>query len=99
MSGELFPTAFTSPRFRPRFSFHFCLFLSKGWHLVTRCWLRLVLPPMSRVNNVLARNSYILNLTGRLVTVSVRTNEIVAGLSAIDEVEHPSNWPATWSLQ
>jgi len=54
---------------------------------------------MSRVNNVLARNSYILNLTGRLVTVSVRTNEIVAGLPAIDEVDHPSNWPAVWSLQ
>ena len=36
---------------------------------------------------------YILDLIGRLVTVSMRTNEIVAGLSPIDEVKHPSNWP------
>jgi|GEM_PF-2098792 len=98
MSGELFPTAFTSPRFRPRFPFRFCLLLSKGRHFVTRCWPDWFFL-MSRVNNVLARNSYILNLTGRLVTVSVRTNEIVAGLPAIDEVDHPSNWPAVWSLQ
>ena len=39
---------------------------------------------------------YILDLIGRLVTVSMRTNEIVAGLSPIDEVKHPSNWPDAW---
>ena len=39
---------------------------------------------------------YILDLIGRLVTVSMRTNEIVAGLPAIDEVEHPLNWPVAW---
>lgn len=39
---------------------------------------------------------YILDLVGRLVTVSMRTQEIVAGLPDIDEVEHPANWPAAW---
>ena len=39
---------------------------------------------------------YILDLIGRLVTVSMRTNEIVASLSPIDEVKHPSNWPDAW---
>lgn len=39
---------------------------------------------------------YILDLIGRLVTVSMRTNEIVAGLPPIEEVRHPSNWPASW---
>lgn len=42
---------------------------------------------------------YVLDLIGRLVTVSMRTNEIVAGMPSIGEVEHPSNWPATWNLQ
>ena len=39
---------------------------------------------------------YILDLVGRLVTVSMRTLEIVAGLPGIDEVEHPANWPTAW---
>lgn len=39
---------------------------------------------------------YILDLIGRLVTVSMRTNEIVAGLPDIDEVEHPACWPTAW---
>lgn len=39
---------------------------------------------------------YILDLIGRLVTVSMRTLEIIEGLPNIDEVEHPVNWPDAW---
>ena len=40
---------------------------------------------------------YILDLIGRLVTVSMRTLEIVAGLPALREKGHTSNWPKAWS--
>lgn len=40
---------------------------------------------------------YILDLVGRLVTVSVRTNEIVAGLPPIREIAKPASWPRAWS--
>ena len=39
---------------------------------------------------------YILDLICRLVTVSVKTNEIVAGLPKIREIEKPASWPAAW---
>ena len=42
---------------------------------------------------------YILDLIGRLVTVSMRTLEIVAGLPALREKGHTSNWPAEWEVQ
>ena len=50
-------------------------------------------------NEYSANPRYILDLIGRLVTVSVRTNEIAAGLPSIEEVEHPSNWPVVWNRQ
>ena len=40
---------------------------------------------------------YILDLIGRLVTVSMRTLEIIAGLPALREKGHTSNWPEAWS--
>ncbi|EFG32385.2 hypothetical protein HMPREF9017_01287 [Parascardovia denticolens F0305] len=39
---------------------------------------------------------YIFNLIGKLVTVSMRTNEIVAGLPSISEIEKPIDWPREW---
>lgn len=39
---------------------------------------------------------YILNLICRLVTVSVKTSEIVAGLPRIREIEKPVSWPVAW---
>ncbi|WP_455090912.1 DEAD/DEAH box helicase [Parascardovia denticolens] len=39
---------------------------------------------------------YIFNLIGKLVTVSMRTNEIVAGLPNISEIEKPIDWPREW---
>lgn len=42
---------------------------------------------------------YILDLVCRLVTVSMRTCEIVAGLSPIREIAKPTTWPATWRAQ
>lgn len=42
---------------------------------------------------------YILDLACRLVTVSMRTEEIVAGLPPIDEVAHPASWPAAWRAE
>ena len=42
---------------------------------------------------------YILDLIGRLVTVSVKTNEIVAQLPPIKEVAKPASWPAAWKMQ
>lgn len=41
---------------------------------------------------------YILDLIGRLVTVSVRTNEIVAQLPPLKEIAKPASWPIIWSL-
>ncbi|MGI6033129.1 MAG: type ISP restriction/modification enzyme [Coriobacteriales bacterium] len=40
---------------------------------------------------------YILDLIGRLVTVSMRTNEIVAALPPLREIEKPASWPEAWS--
>ena len=40
---------------------------------------------------------YILDLIGRLVTVSMETLDIIDGLPGIEEVEHPANWPAAWT--
>lgn len=42
---------------------------------------------------------YILELIGRLVTVSMRTLDIVEQLPGIDEVLPPDNWPAAWTAQ
>lgn len=42
---------------------------------------------------------YILDLVCRLVTVSMRTCEIVAGLPPIREIAKPTTWPATWRAQ
>ena len=41
---------------------------------------------------------YVLDLVCRLVTVSMRTNEIVAQLPPIREVAKPASWPAAWSM-
>lgn len=41
---------------------------------------------------------YVLDLVCRLVTVSMRTNEIVAQLPPIREVARPASWPAAWSM-
>lgn len=39
---------------------------------------------------------YILDLVCRLVTVSMRTNEIVASLPPIREISKPASWPTAW---
>ena len=39
---------------------------------------------------------YILDLVCRLVTVSMRTNEIVASLPPIREIAKPASWPTAW---
>ncbi len=39
---------------------------------------------------------YILDLVCRLVTVSMRTSEIVASLPPIREIAKPASWPAAW---
>lgn len=41
---------------------------------------------------------YILDLIGRLVTVSMKTLVIVEQLPGIEEVEHPGNWPEAWKV-
>ena len=41
---------------------------------------------------------YILDLACRLVTVSMRTSEIVASLPPIREVAKPASWPAAWGM-
>lgn len=41
---------------------------------------------------------YILDLICRLVTVSMRTNDIVAQLPPLREVARPAGWPAAWSM-
>ena len=41
---------------------------------------------------------YVLDLVCRLVTVSMRTNEIVAQLPPIREVAKPASWPAAWGM-
>ena len=42
---------------------------------------------------------YILDLACRLVTVSMKTNEIVAQMPPLREVAKPADWPITWSMQ
>ena len=39
---------------------------------------------------------YVLDLVCRLVTVSMRTSEIVASLPPIREIAKPASWPAAW---
>ncbi len=39
---------------------------------------------------------YILDLACKLVTVAMNTNEIVANLPAIHEIEKPASWPFAW---
>lgn len=39
---------------------------------------------------------YILDLIGRLVTVSMKTNDIVAQLPPLKEVKKPASWPIAW---
>ncbi|RHB55749.1 helicase [Olsenella sp. AM39-30AC] len=41
---------------------------------------------------------YVLDLICRLVTVSMRTNDIVAQLPPLREVARPAGWPAAWSM-
>lgn len=41
---------------------------------------------------------YILDLIGRLVTVSMRTLDIVNNLPPLHEKGHTSNWPKTWEV-
>lgn len=43
--------------------------------------------------------TYICNLIPRLVTVSMRTLEIIDMLPPLHEIEHPSNWPLAWSAE
>lgn len=42
---------------------------------------------------------YVLDLVCRLVTVSMRTSEIVAQLPPIREVAKPASWPAAWRMR
>lgn len=39
---------------------------------------------------------YIVDLVKRVVTVSMRTREIVGSLPPLNEKSQPENWPATW---
>ena len=41
---------------------------------------------------------YITELVERVVTVSMRTQEIVAGLPPLNEREQPEDWPAAWKV-
>ena len=41
---------------------------------------------------------YILDLICRLVTVSIKTNEIVGTLPPIKEIAKPASWPAAWRM-
>ena len=41
---------------------------------------------------------YILDLVGRIVTVSMKTLDIVDSLPGIEEVPHPANWPEAWNV-
>ena len=41
---------------------------------------------------------YIVHLIRRLVTVSVRTMEIVDTLPKIDEMDRPEEWPEAWKV-
>lgn len=41
---------------------------------------------------------YILDLTGRLATVSILVRGIVSGLSVIEVVERSTNWSVTWMM-
>lgn len=45
-------------------------------------------------NEYLNDPRYILDLVGRLVIVSVRTNEIMAQLPSLEEVDRPASWPS-----
>lgn len=42
---------------------------------------------------------YILDLACRLVTVSMRTNEIVAQLPPLKEIARPASWPTAWEVE
>lgn len=42
---------------------------------------------------------YISNLIKRLITVSVRTVEIVDTLPDLNELDQPANWPFAWKAQ
>lgn len=42
---------------------------------------------------------YILDLACRLVTVSMRTNEIVAELPPLKEIARPASWPTAWEVE
>ena len=42
---------------------------------------------------------YILDLACRLVTVAVKTNEIVGNLPPLKEIAKPASWPATWEVK
>lgn len=42
---------------------------------------------------------YILDLVCRLVTVAVKTNEIVGNLPPLKEIAKPASWPAVWNAE
>lgn len=42
---------------------------------------------------------YIFDLACRLVTVAVKTNEIVGNLPPLKEIAKPASWPATWEVE
>ena len=41
---------------------------------------------------------YIVDLLKSIVTVSIRTNEIVAGLPPLNELPQPADWPFEWKV-
>ena len=43
--------------------------------------------------------AYICNLVPRLVTVSMRTLEIIESLPSLKEIAKPANWPAAWKAE
>ena len=42
---------------------------------------------------------YIVDLVERIVTVSVKTMEIVRQLPPLNEREQPANWPSAWRIR
>ena len=42
---------------------------------------------------------YIVDLVERIVTVSVKTMEIVRQLPPLNEREQPANWPSAWRMR
>ena len=51
--------------------------------------------PMTTLNDP----RYIVDLVERIVTVSVKTMEIVRQLPPLNEREQPANWPSAWRIR